>query len=189
VFEGLRARLERLLADHTPSADPRARAAALQDALVETKAAVSELRSLLAVTERQLALERQQLADAERRGPLARDIGDADTARIADEFAARHRDRVAVLERKLAVQREELGLAERDVEQLLVEFRRVRQGGGGGPTDGQSAAWRDIEAAGGVRPETDTEGELLKQRIDRDRMDAAVQAQLEQLKKKLGRDG
>lgn len=188
MFEGLRARLERLLADHTPSGDPRARAAALQDALVETKAAVSELRGLLAVTERQLALERQLLADAERRAPLARDIGDADTTRIAEEFSVRHRDRVAVLEKKLGVQREELGLAERDVEQLMAEFRNVRQGGGDRPTDAQSAAWREIEAAGGVRPETDTEGEFLKQRIDRDRMDAAVQAQLEQLKKKLGRE-
>jgi hypothetical protein len=188
VFEGLRARLKRLLAEHTPSGDPRARAAALHSALVETKAAVSELRGLLATTERQLTTERQQLADAERRAPLAREIGDADTARIADEFAVRHRDRVAVLEKKLGVQREELVLAERDVEQLMTEYRRVRQGVGDGPTEAQSAAWRDIESAGGVRPETDTEGELLRQRLDRDRLDAAVQAQLDHLKKKLGRE-
>jgi len=187
VLEGLRARLEQLLADHSIPDDPRARGLALHAALLEGKVGLTSLREGLSVTERMLTNERQLLTDAERRGGLAREIGDAETTRVAEEFTARHRERVAVLERKLEVQREELRLTERDVESMTTEYRRLRQGGGDGPTPQQAAAWRDLEAAGGVRPETDLEGELLRSDLQRKQMDAAVAAQLEHLKKKMGK--
>ncbi len=188
MLEGLRARLEQLLADHTTPDDPRSRGLALHAALLEAKVGLSSLRDALATTERVLASERQQLVDAERRGALAGQIGDAETVRVAEEFTTRHRERVGVLERKLDVQREELRLTERDVEAMSAEYRRLRQGTEEGPTPQQAAAWRDLEAAGGVRPETDLEGELLKSDLQRKQMDAAVAAQLEHLKKKLGKE-
>ena len=62
-----------------------------------------------------------------------------------------------VLERKLVVQREELVLAERDVTEWTAQLRAAKQGlGAGGASAG--AAWRDIESAGGTRPETDSVG-------------------------------
>jgi len=188
VFEGLRARLEKLLADHTPAGDPRARTAQLHAALLELKVAVGVLRDGIATTERLLRAERQQLADAERRGQLAGQIPDQETVRVAEQFAARHRERAQVLEKKLALQREELGLAERDLAQWSVEFRDARQGKESARSPAQEAAWRDIEAAGGARPETDLQAELLESEIDRRRMDEAVRAQLEHLKKKMGKD-
>jgi hypothetical protein len=189
VFEGLKARLEKILADHTPPGDPRQRAALLHSALVEAKVAVSAMQDALAATERSLASEQQQLADAERRGRLATQIPDPETVQIAEQFARRHRERVQVLEKKLAVQREELSLTQRDVEQMRLELRQARQSGtGGGTTANQEAAWRDLGNAGGVRPETDVEDELLKSRLDRQRLDAAVEQQLDHLKKKLGKE-
>lgn len=188
VFEGLKARLEKLLADHTPPGDPRARAAALHAALLETKVAVGTLRDALAQTERALAGERQQLSDAERRGRLAAEVPDPETVQVAEQFATRHRERIAVLERKLAAQREEVQLAERDLEQLSTEFRTMRQGAGSDRSAAQEAAWQDLEAAGGARPETDLEGEILKSRINQQQMERAVDAQLEHLKKKMGKE-
>lgn len=190
MFEGLKARLEKLLADHTPPGDPRQRAALLHSALVEAKMAVSAMQDALVATERNLAAERRQLEDAERRGRLASQIPDPETVTIAEQFATRHRERVLVLEKKVAVQRDELALTQRDVEQMRVELRQSRQAGAssGGPTPNQEAAWRDLENAGGVRPDTDVDGELLKSQLNRQQLDAAVQAQLEHLKKKLGRD-
>lgn len=190
MFEGLKARLEKILADHTMPGDPRQRAALLHSALVEAKAAVAAMQDALAATERQLAAERKQLDDAERRGRLAAEIPDPETVRVAEQFAARHRERVVVLEKKLAVQHDELGLARREVEQMTAELRQVRATGtaSGGRTASQDAAWRDIENAGGVRPDTDVDGELLKHQISRQQMDAAVQAQLDHLKKKLGKE-
>lgn len=188
VFDGLRARLDRLLAESRGPDDRRAYAAGLRDAVIEAKAAVSAMRDQLAATERELALERRQLADAERRGQLAGEIADRETVGIAERFAARHRERADVLERKLAVQHDELDLGVRELESMMGELRAAQQGrvpGSGTPAD---AAWRGIEDAGGTRPDLDLEGELLKAQAERRLHEAAVDAQLAHLKKKLGKE-
>ncbi len=152
------------------------------------KVAVGGMRDALAASEQALAAERRQLEDAERRGQLAAAIPDAETVEVARRFADRHRERAGVLERKVALQREELALAERDLEQLGVEYRNARQGTEPGRTPAQEAAWRDLESAGGVRPETDVSDELLKSQLNRAHLDRAVDAQLEHLKKKLRKE-
>lgn len=182
MFESLKARLDRLLRDHTRS-NPRARAAALREALLEAKVGVSTMQSALVATERELAAERRQLVDAERRGRLAAELPDAETAALAERFAVRHRERVAILERKLVVQRDELVLAEREVADMLSEYRAARPGA---PFESVEAAWRDLEAAGGERPGTGLEDE---QRAEADRkLKEAVEAQLAFLKKKLRKE-
>jgi hypothetical protein len=183
VFESLKARLDRLLQAHTRP-DPRARAAALREALLESKVGVRAMRSALDSTERELAREQQQLADAERRGRLAAAVPDPETVAVAERFVARHRERVAVLERKLVVQRDELLLAEREVADLLSEYRSARPGVAFESID---AAWRDIEAAGGERPGMSLKEEAAHLDSDQKLKDA-VEAQLAYLKKKLGKD-
>lgn len=92
-----------------------------------------------------------------------------------------------MLDRKLAVQRDELALAERETAEMTDRIRAARQGFG--PTAGAAAAaWREIQAAGGTRPELDLEGELLKAQAERKLHEAAVEAQLAHLKKKLGKE-
>ena len=86
------------------------------------------MQSALVSTERELAIERRQLADAERRGRLAADVPDSETVALAERYAARHRGRVGVLERKLVVQRDELVLAEREVAEMMAEYRAARPG-------------------------------------------------------------
>jgi hypothetical protein len=182
AFESLRARLDRLFAE--PVADPRARAAALRDALAEASLGLDRMRDALGATERELAAERKQLDDAERRGRLAAAVPDPETVAVAGRFAVRHRERVVVLERKLAVQRDELGLARREIEEMTIEVRATVRP----DTDASlRAAWREVEAAGGVRPETDLDGELERAREERELLERAVDAQLAHLKKKLGR--
>lgn len=183
MFEGLKARLERLLQEHSRP-DPRARAAALRDALLEAKVGVSTMRSALENTERELAVERKQLADAERRGKLAAQLPDRETVAIAERFAQRHRDRVEVLERKLAVQRDELALAERETAEMLREYRSAQPGA---PNESIEAAWRDLQAAGGERPGLGLDDPAPGQASD-ERLKQAVDQQLAYLKKKLGKD-
>jgi hypothetical protein len=189
VFEGLRARLEQFLAERTVSSDPRARAAALQAALIEAKISLRSMRDGIAVTERELTVERKQLEDAERRGQLAAQVPDPETVAVAERFTAKHRERVGVLVRKLAVQREELALAEREIAEMTEAFRSAKLGTTTGPSGSQQAAWRDLEAAGGTRPETDTDDTLLRHRMDRASIEAAAEAQLAHLKRKLGKEG
>jgi hypothetical protein len=180
VFESLKARLEKLINQYTRP-DPRARAAALREAVLEGKVAIQTMRSAMVTTERELVIERRQLADAERRGRLAADVPDAETVMLAEKFAARHQERVTVLEHKLTVQREELALAEREVEEMVVEFRRARSVPG---AESVEAAWRDLQAAGGDRPGFDIDEDASQGERDR-KLKEAVEAQLAFLKRKM----
>jgi hypothetical protein len=157
----------------------------LRAAVVEMKAAVSKMRDDLQLTERQLELERRSRDDAERRGRLAGTIGDRETVDVADRFVSKHAERAAMLEQKLSAQRTELSLAERELEDMTVQLKdaeRERAGRGG-----NEAAWRTMESAGGVRPETDLADELLRGRMDRAAHEAAADEQLRELKKKMGK--
>ena len=181
MFDGLKARLDRLFREHG-STGGREYAAGLREALLEARLGLSTMREAITQTERELAGERKQLADAERRGRLAAQVPDAETVAVAERYAVRHRERVLVLERKLVVQREELVLAEREVEEMASEFR----GAARGPEAASiNAAWRDLEAAGAARP---AEADQLAAETDKRRRDEAVEAQLAYLKKKMGKD-
>ncbi|CAN5814665.1 hypothetical protein BH24GEM1_BH24GEM1_11950 [soil metagenome] len=182
MFDGLKARLDRLLRDR--GADPRAYAASLREAVVEARLGITEMRRALASSEAELASERKQLSDAERRGRLAAAVPDLETVAVAERFAVRHRDRIQVLERKVVVQRDELALAEREVTEMTAQWRSASQPGA--RSESLEAAWRDLEAAGGSRPSGDSD--RMADELDRRKRDEAVEAQLAYLKKKMGRD-
>ncbi|MEE8062333.1 MAG: hypothetical protein V3T16_10895 [Gemmatimonadales bacterium] len=189
MFEGWRERLEQLLVDLTPDADPRERSGQIREAMIDLKVGLQAMREGLVKSEREIAEEQRHLGDVERRGQLAAQIPDPETVRVAGEFAEKHRERITLLERKLAVQHDEIGMAEQD----LVELRRRLEAAIRGLEDDGSLAsvkqaWRELEAAGGQRPETDLEGELLQSQMDRQAREAAVEQQLAHLKRKLGRE-
>ena len=146
--------------------------ARLHAALTEAKAAVSRLHDALRTTERDLGVQRQQLEDAERRGRLAAAIPDAETVAIAERFAARHREWVLVLERKVPVLRDEVRLAEREVEELAEQV----------PAAGTEPPHRPVER------EAAADEAYLRQRLDRAAREAAADAQLAFLKKKMGKE-
>jgi hypothetical protein len=188
VFERLRDAVRAALDAATPPGDLRDLARQMREAVVDATVAVREMRDALARTEVELAAERQRLGDAERRGRLAAEIQDQETVQVAERFTARHRERVGVLERKLAAQREELALAERDVGEMQAQLKAADRGRPAGTgTSSAEQAWRDLQAAGGARPEVDLQNELLKHDIDRVAREQAADEQLDLLKKKLGK--
>jgi hypothetical protein len=172
-IDDLMARLDQLLGD-LRGGSAREQAGLMRDALVDLKVALKDLTSALERTARDLEAERDQLAAAERRGRLAADIGDGETVEIAAQFAEKHRQRVDLLERKLAVQRDEISLAQQEHDALTERYRSARNG----------VPLAD-PAASQVAPEED-DGQLRRQ-LDRKAVEAAVEAQLEQLKKKMGK--
>lgn len=180
MLESLKARLDQLLRDGARS-DPRAYVAGLREAILEARVGIGTMRDALAATGGELAAERRQLADAERRGRLAAAVPDPETVAVAERFAARHRERADVLERKLGVQRDELVLAEREVADMTAEAQRAAAGG---PSESIAAAWRELGAAGAARPD---DAERSQGDADRQRRESAIEAQLAYLKKKLGR--
>ncbi|MBA2626870.1 MAG: hypothetical protein H0U85_02585, partial [Gemmatimonadales bacterium] len=101
---------------------------------------------------------------------------------IAERFAAKHRERASVLERRVAVQADELALAERETAEMTAQLREAQQGRV--PT---SAPGASSPAAPSPRTAADLESEILSARADRALHEAAVDAQLAHLKKKLGK--
>ncbi|MBI1967456.1 MAG: hypothetical protein HYS40_05665 [Gemmatimonadetes bacterium] len=189
MFERLRDAFRAALDAATPPGDLRDLARQMREAVIEAKVAVGEMRDALGRTERELALERQRHADAERRGRLAAEIQDQETVEIAERFAAKYRERVAILERKLAAQKDELALAERDLEDMHAQLKsaeRDRPSAQAGRST--EAAWRDLQSAGGARPGIDLQDELLKAEMDRAQREAAAERQLEELKKKMRKE-
>ncbi len=186
MFERWRERVEQLLSDLTPDSDPRERAVPLRQAMIELKLELQAMGDGLDATKRQVEDEQRHLADVERRGRLAADVPDQETVRIAEEFAGKHRERIAMLERKLAVQEQELAMAHRDLDELRTRFKAASMGlDDDGNLASVNRAWRDLEAAGGQRPETDLKGELLQADLDRQAKEAAVDEQLAYLKRKM----
>jgi len=186
VFERLRDALRAALDAATPPGDLRDLARQMREAVVEAKVAVQELRGALSRTDAELAVERQRLADAERRGRLAAEIQDQETVAVAERFAVKHRERLAVLERKVAAQRDELALAERDLAEMQTQLRSAERDRPAMEADrGTEQAWRDLQAAGGARPGVDLQDELLKSEMDRTAREAAAEQQLEELKKRM----
>src|SRR6058998_231221 len=169
VFERLRDALRAALDAATPPGNLRDLARRMREAVVEAKVSVQETRAAVTRAEGELVVERQRLADAERRGRLAAEIQDAETVAVAQRFAAKHRERVGVLERKLVDMQAQLGRAERD--RPLTEAERSAE-----------RAWRELQRAGGSRPETDLQGDLLQSDLDRTAREAAADRQLRELK-------
>src|SRR5919198_329660 len=189
VFERLRDALRAALDAATPPGNLRDLAHQMREAVVEAKLAVQETRDAVARTERELAQEGQRLADAERRGRLAGEIRDQETVDVAGRFAAKHRERAGVLERKLAALREELALYERELAEMQAQLVRAERNRPATEAERSAErAWRDLQAAGGARPGTDVQDELLQSDLDRAAREAAAERQLKELKKKMKRD-
>lgn len=191
-FDDLKARLDRLLNEQGLGGLGRSQAGILHDALVDLKVGLKDMTDALGRTVRELATEQEHLAAALRRGQLADDISDSETATIAREYAERHRQRVALLERKQAVQQDELAIAQQEYDMLADRYRAARRGVG--DTGSRSAAGDDglgdpSDGPGGsAGPAIDPEeANLLKARLDRQRAESVVNAQLEMLKRKMGK--
>ncbi len=187
MFDRLRAAINAALDAAMPE-EREALTSKMREAVIEARAAIEAMREGLARTERLLAHERRELEKAERRGRLASGIDDPETVEVAESFASKHRDRVEVLERKLEAQRDELTLAEREYADMRAQLKRAEQDRTtGDAARSVDAAWRSLEAAGIDRPETDPADARLAADLDRAEREAQADAQLEELKRRMGR--
>ena len=168
--------------DAASTPDLRSLARQMREAVVDAKVAVAEVREAVVRTERELTLERQRLADAERRGRLAGEIQDAETVAVADRFAAKHRERLGVLERKLVNQKEEMALAQRELDDMQAQLKTAER------DRPAMEARQSAREAGDGEPGLDLQDELLKSDMDRASREAAAARQLEELKKKMRRE-
>lgn len=98
---------------------------AMRREMVAVRALSASLEKDLLSTAGELDREREALTNCERRGDMARAIDDAETVRIASEFAARHREKVRILEQKREALKEELDLRRAESEEMTVRYREA----------------------------------------------------------------
>jgi hypothetical protein len=189
MFNRLRDALERALASATPPPDLGAIASQMREAVVEQKVGVRAMQDDLDKARQLLVMQQSELATATRRREQAAAIQDAETIDVADKFIARIQERIAVLEKKVAAQTEELGLAERDLAEMTTQLAdAARRHPGIQSERSTEAAWQGLGQGGMDRPETDLEAELLEGRMKRQAREAAADAKLDELKKRMGRE-
>lgn len=177
-LDDLKQHLDRLFAAR-PGTTSREQAAGLREALLEFKIGIGQLREALERGERELAAAREEASSYERRGRLAAEIGDGETATIAQEFTARAAERVDLLERKVIVQRDELAMAEREYEVTKQRFQAASRGI---PLDSPASSGPADSLGGAPSSGPSPYEEIL---LDQRAKEAAVEAQLALLKKKL----
>ena len=98
---------------------------AMRREMVDARAALPVYEQAVRAAETELARERTALDDAVRRGGLAQKIDDAETVRIAAEFADRHRRRVAVLEDKVRAARAEQEMRAQEVQDMMRRYKEA----------------------------------------------------------------
>ncbi len=181
--------------------------ASMRKELVAARAALPGYEDVLAKARADLVKEQEALAACQRRGALAERIGDAETTRIALEFAARHQERVVVLEQKVKAAEAELHLARREVEEMTVRYReadanrfallaelrrtatreRMREAANGGVFEDWSRVEEQVERTAAY---ADALEDLADSPPAASAPDpASVEERLKELKRRMGRDG
>jgi hypothetical protein len=189
MFEQLRDAL-RGFSDRSSPDERRRSAYTMKEALVHAKLGIQDLKESVAVTERRVEEERQELATVERRLGLATQINDQETVTIAERFRAQHAERVAVLETKLMSQQQELNLMERELEDMTVQMRRAMSGLPINPSvNAERDAMREVDAALSDDPDVanGSSSEPDVPRLSRAEKEAAAEDRLAALKRRMGK--
>ena len=177
----------------------------------ETVAARAELGALkeeLDRARRRAAAEQREAKVCRRREELARGIGDSETADIAASFGEKHEARWRVLTEKGKAIEAELRLRETEYEQMLDQVREARASRSSlEATAGRTRARESVQGADDLFGELDRMAEKIEgtegagrsestpfddgrefdEELGRSRREEAINARLEELKRRMGR--
>ena len=151
-------------------ATPSLRASAMRRDLNAARTALNRLDADLGQARQDLAGEEEAEQTARRRAELAERISDAETVRIALEFAERHAHRAGILRRKVEVLQDELGMRREELsgmeQQAAFEIEQI-------PPSAKSEI---------LQHERD---DFNFRKMDRERREKEAEARLEELKKRM----
>ncbi len=94
--------------------------------VTDAKARLSALESQIDVGGKRLEQENAELATCQRREKMALDIGDAETAKVAADFGAKHEERIAVLTKKVDAIQSEASLLRREIDDMMGQLKEAR---------------------------------------------------------------
>jgi phage shock protein A len=180
----------------------------MRNEVAEAQASVRELEGQVSKAQQAMELERGEVSTARRRGKMAADIGDEETARIADEYASRHEERLRLLDQKSTALQAELAFQRKEVDGMMEKLKEAKAKRDAlGATTGRTGARESIRAADDLFGEIDrmaekiagdealgdaaAEFDPMDLHVDVDaprRRELDVDAALEELKRRMGRE-
>ncbi|HSJ07553.1 MAG TPA: hypothetical protein VK936_12685 [Longimicrobiales bacterium] len=161
----------------TPGSPPRVRA--MEREVISAAGALAKLDDEIRRTRREAATEAESLEVCRRREAMAREVDDAETVRVAAQFAARHAERQDLLRRKVGVLEEERTLLARDIESMRAMIAEAA------PVAGSSAGTVG-EGQGRFAPDAGAQHDREFSRMERDARERAADQRLEELKRRMG---
>ena len=140
------------------------------DEVTDAKTLLRDLEQGIERALAEAAREKREEEKCQRREGMARQIGDEETAKVAVEFAEKHRTRREVLEGKAVALKKELELRKDEIEEMLDKIREARkQRDALAATSGRSGARESIRGAGDLFDELDRMAEQMGDSDTRDR--------------------
>jgi phage shock protein A len=100
--------------------------AGMKSEVADAKVRIRELEDQIARAEAESAREAKDATTAQRRGKMATDIGDAETAEVAQQFVAKHQERQRVLDQKVVALRQELEVRRKEVDEMLAKVKEAQ---------------------------------------------------------------
>jgi len=146
--------------------------------------ALQDLAEDLVATKKEVATEEEAARTCIRRKEMAERIGDAETVRLADEWAQRHTERADLLRRKAEILTAELEMRREELRRMEVSLeeavKTVTAGGSGGATIGGAPSSAPPEP----NPERVRQDAEFR-KLDQEARERAAQARLDELKKRM----
>lgn len=130
--------------------------------VVDAQAAIRELEMLITRAGAEAEREKAEAATARRRGKLAADIGDDETAGVAIQYAEKREERQRVLEQKAAAMRAELAIRVKEVDEMLAKVKEAQgKRDSLSATTGRTGARESLHAADDLFSELDRMAEKI----------------------------
>ena len=134
----------------------------MRDELTDAKVRIQDLEHQIRKALAEAEAEKKEAATARRRGKLASEIGDEETAGVAADFAGKHAQRQALLERKALALKEELEFRTHEYEEMLEKVKEAEAKRDAlAATSGRSGARDTIGAADDLFAELDRMAEKI----------------------------
>lgn len=181
----------------------------MRDEVADAKVRIRELEDQIARADKEVTREKSEATTARRRGKLAADIEDAETAQLADQYAERHEERQRVLEQKSVALRQELVIRNKEVEEMLAKVKDAQTKRDAlAATSGRTGARESLREADDLFSELDRMAEAIGDEdaraqaaedfgdldlsVDPDlpprQLPVDFDARLEELKRRMGKD-
>ena len=146
----------------------------MRNEVADAQASVKDLEGQVARAGKEIEREKNEVSTARRRGKMAADIGDKETADIAEQYAAKHEERLRLLEQKATALQGELDFQRKEVGTMMEKFKEARAKRDAlGATTGRTGARESIKAADDLFSEMDRMAEKIGD--DEARSDAAAE--------------